>query len=152
MHRPGCKCEICKELHQIKRELRELIEFLKHQPTGISIQQLQGEFFMPITGVTPGGTNTFGEVPTPSGSAFPAGTTFTWSVDDTADISLTPSSSGTSVATACSATPTQTSFNLTCTSNYTPVGAQGPVAATVNVPILAVTPPTPTGMTINQLS
>jgi hypothetical protein len=97
-----------------------------------------------------GGTSVFQEVPTPSGSQFPAGTTFTWTVDDTADITLTPN--GTQVTVVCVANPTGTSYNLTCTSSFTPPGAPTPISATVNVAIIPATPPTPTGMQINQLS
>jgi hypothetical protein len=98
-----------------------------------------------------GGTSTFQEVPTPTGSVFPSGTTFQWTVDDTADITLTPSSDGTQCSAACVAVPTGSNYNLTCTSSYTPPGAPTPVSATLNVQII-VTIPTPTGMTINQLS
>jgi hypothetical protein len=98
-----------------------------------------------------GGTSTFQEVPTPSGSVFPAGTTFEWSVDDTADITLTPSPDGTQVTAVCVASPTGTSYNLTCQSSYVPPGASTGISATLNVAIVT-TPSAPTGMTINQLS
>jgi hypothetical protein len=99
-----------------------------------------------------GGTSVFQEVPTPAGSVFPSGTTFTWTVDDTADITLTPTSDGTGVTAVCVASPAATSYNLTCTSSYTPPGAPTPISATLNVPITAAPPVTPTGMTINQTS
>jgi len=99
-----------------------------------------------------GGTSVFQEVPTPPGSIWPSGTTFTWTVDDTADISLTPSSDGTQVTATCVASPTGTSYNLTCTSSYTPPGAPTPISATLNVPIVPAPPPTPTGMQISQVS
>jgi len=99
-----------------------------------------------------GGTSVFQELPTPTGSIFPTGTTFTWTVDDTADITLTPSTDGTQVTAVCVATPTGTAYNLTCTSSYTPPGAPTPISATLNVAITAAPPVTPTGMTISQLS
>ena len=98
-----------------------------------------------------GGTSVFQEVPTPTGSVFPAGTTNTWTVDDTADITLTPSTDTTQCTAVCVAAPTGTSYNLTCTSSYTPPGAPTPISATLNVAIISGVP-TPTGMTINQLS
>ena len=102
--------------------------------------------------ITIGGSNVFQEVPTPAGTIFPAGTTFVWSVDDTADVSLAPSTDGTQVTTTCVATPTGTSCNLTCQSSYTPPGATTAISATINLPFVAPPPPQPTGMTINQLS
>ena len=99
-----------------------------------------------------GSTSNFQEVPTPAGSQFPSGTTFSWTVDDTADITLAPSTDGTECQATCVATPAGTSYNLTCTSSYTPPGATTPISATVNVPITAAPPVTPTGMTINQVS
>jgi len=118
-------------------------------PTALTIFQFEGGHLMAITGVTPGGTNVFGELPLPPGSAFPTGTTFAWTVDDTADISLAPSTDGT-LTTTCIAKPAQNSFNLTCTSSFVPPGAAAPLSKTVLVPILA--PPVPTAMDIEQIS
>lgn len=152
-HGACCNCSMCALLKELVAGLRQLLQFLENRPTAIAIYQLEGGNMNPITGTVAGtSTSSFGEAPTPTGSAFPAGTTFTWTVDDTADISLTPSASGTSVAVACSATPTQTSYNLTCTSSYTPTGASAPLAVTANVPILPASATTPTGMTIGQLT
>jgi hypothetical protein len=133
--------------------------WLRHRrsPTGMAIRQVRnphryyndlGELIMSTQA---GGTSVFQEVPTPTGSVFPAGTTFTWTVDDTADITLTPSPDGTQCTAVCVATPTGTSYNLTCQSSYVPPGASTGISATLNVQII-VTPPTPTGMTISQLS
>ncbi len=127
------------------------------KPTGLKIKQAYhphryfNNLGEEIMSTPAGGTSVFQEVPTPAGSIFPSGTSFQWTVDDTADISLVPSSDGTQVTATCVATPTGSSYNLTCTSSYTPPGAPTPVSATLNVAII-VTPPTPTGMTINQLS
>lgn len=99
-----------------------------------------------------GGTSVFQEVPTPAGSVFPAGTTFVWSVDDTADITLTPSADTTQVTAVCVSSPTGTSYNLTCTSSFTPPGSASPVSGTLNVAIVPPAVQTPTGITINQLS
>jgi hypothetical protein len=139
------------ELDLILEREDQILNLLRSFPTGMAIDQL---YSIPrsIAMSTPaGGTSVFQEVPTPVGSVFPTGTTFTWTVDDTADITLTPSSDGTQVTAVCVATPTGTSYNLTCTSSYTPPGAPTPVSATLNVAII-VTPPAPTGMSINQLS
>src|ERR1700685_1217395 len=106
------------------------------KPTGMIIRETyhshrwfddKGEEIMAIT---IGGSNVFQEVPTPAGSVYPAGTTFAWTVDDTADVSLVPSSDGTQVTTTCVSTPTGTSCNLTCTSSYTPPGATTPISTT----------------------
>lgn len=121
---------------------------MKNLPTSITISQLNHEGPMSTPA---GGSSVFQELPTPQGAAFPAGTTFQWTVDDTADISLSPSSDGTQVTAACVGTPAATNYNLTCTSNFTPPGAPTPISATINVAIVTQTP-TPTGMTINQLS
>lgn len=127
-------------------------------PTGIRICEVrqthqyyndEGELIMSTPA---GGSSVFQEVPTPQGSVFPAGTTFTWTVDDTADISLAPSADGTQVTATCVAAPAATSYNLTVTSSFSPPGAPTPVSATLNVAIVPSAPPTPTGMTINQLS
>src|SRR5208283_1750318 len=56
-----------------------------------------------------GGTSTFQFDYTPTGSIPPAGTTQTWTVDDTADISLAPSPDGFTCAATCVAAPTATS-------------------------------------------
>jgi hypothetical protein len=148
------------ELHRLEESVDKLVRIFEKilsiilkEPFGMVIKQIKKGDNMAITGTPAGGTSTFQEVPTPAGAVFPAGTTFVWTVDDTADISLTPSTDGTQCSTACSATPTGTSYNLTCTSNFTPTGATAPASGTVNVPILpgsATT--TPTGLTINQLS
>lgn len=131
-------------------EERQILNLLKaHLPTGMVIHQINSRSF--IVSTPAGGSSVFQEVPTPAGSQFPAGTTFSWTVDDTADISLAPSTDGTQVTATCVATPTGTSYNLTCTSSFTPPGAPTPVSATINVAIIVGTP-TPTGMTINQLS
>lgn len=129
-----------------------------HRPTGMRICEIfqyhkfynrEGEEIMSTPA---GGTSVFQEVPTPPSSIFPTGTTFQWTVDDTADISLSQSSDGTQVTATCVASPTGTSYNLTCTSSYTPPGATTPISATLNVAITPAPPTTPTGMVINQLS
>jgi hypothetical protein len=104
----------------------------------------QGDMTMAITGIVLGATGTFQEQPSPAGSSFPTGTTFTWTSDDTLT-TLTPSADTTQVAVATSASDTATSFNLTCTSS---TGVTG----TANVPLLPGQAVGPTGITINQLS
>ena len=129
---------------------------VRHYPSSFIIKQLrskplQGDDPMAVTGIVLGQTGTFQEVPLPAGSVFPAGTTFTWFSDDTLT-TLTPSADGTQAAVATSASDTATSFNLTCTSSFTPPGGPAPLVSTVNVPLLPVPVPTPTDMTINQIS
>jgi hypothetical protein len=127
-------------------------------PTGLIIREINNlhRYFdqegREIMSTPAGGTSTFQEVPTPAGSVFPAGTTFTWSVDDTADISLVPSTDGTQVTATCVATPAATSYNLTCQSSYVPPGATTGISATLNVAIVPAAPALPTAMIINQLS
>lgn len=99
---------------------------------------------MAITGIVLGATGTFQEVPSPAGSAFPAGTTFTWTSSDSLT-SLTPSGDTTQVAVATSASDPATSFTLTCTSSTGVVG-------TASVPLLPAVVGAPTSITINQLS
>ena len=130
----------------------------QHRATGMRIRELYdthsyyNDEGKKIMATAIGGTSVFQEVPTPDKSVFPDGTTFSWTVDNTADITLTPSSDGTQVSAKCVDAPTGTSYNLTCTSSYTPPGAPTPVSATINIPIVPAPPTTPTGMVINQLS
>lgn len=113
----------------------------------------EGELIMAIQA---GGTDNFQFGYTPAGSSAPAGTTLTWSVDDTADITPGPNPNAptdpTQIQATCVANPTGTSFNLTCTSSYTPPGASGPIVATLNVAIQPGTSTNlPTGGVINEL-
>lgn len=134
------------EIRRVSWEIFHLLQREHLEPTGMEILEIEGNMSTPA-----GSSSVFQEVPTPAGSQFPAGTTFVWSVDDTADISLLPTADGTGVTVTCVASPTGTSYNLTCQSSFIPPGASTGISATINVPIV-VTPPTPTGMTINQLS
>lgn len=106
---------------------------------------------MAITGVPLGGSGVFGESPTPAGSAFPAGTKFSWSADDP-NVVLTPSADGTQVTAAVPASDPATSFTLAFLTDFTPQGDTAPVQAVASVPILPAVIPTPTGAVINQLS
>ena len=102
--------------------------------------------------VQAGQTGVFQATPVPSGSSLQAGAIPVWSVDDTADVTLTPSADGLTVSAAVSATATATSFNLTITG----VSSNGQsITDTVNVTISAPAPPPPvpaTGFVITQLS
>jgi hypothetical protein len=120
-----------------------------NQPTGMIIREI-GKQENEAMSTQAGGTSNFQMAYTPMGSIPPSGTTQTWTVD-TKDVTLTPSADGTTCAAAVVASPTATSYNLTCTSSLTPPGAPTPISATLNVPIVTV-PPAPTGMTITQLS
>jgi hypothetical protein len=149
----------------LESTLRDLITFLSDSgpeptPTAMSVVQLQGGTMSTSTptilGITLGNTGTFQEVVTaPAGAAFPAGTTFTWTATGSTLLALTPSSDGTQVAVATTAGDPATSFQLTCTSSFTPPNATAPLSATVTVPLTPAAPPpvpTPTAMGINQLS
>jgi len=133
------------ECDLILKVQHRILELLTRLPTGMAIDIL-GDHMSTVAGTT----SNFQEVYTPAGSAPPAGTTQTWTVD-VADITLTPSADGTTCQAAVPATETATSYNLTCTSSYTPPGAPTPISATLNVPIVPSTP-APTGMVISQLS
>jgi hypothetical protein len=126
-------------------------EKLKHhrlrRPNKARIIQVEGDTEMSTPA---GGTSGFQFQGLPAGSEFPAGTSFIWSVDDTADISLTPS--GPNCSAACVASPAATSYNLTCVSNFTPPGGSAPIQATLNVPIVPAATPTPTSAQIVQTS
>jgi hypothetical protein len=105
-----------------------------------------------IIGLEPGGpAGTFVDYPTPTGSAFPAGTTTTWTVDNTQDVTLSPTGAvptGTVISALLAATPPSglTSCNITATSS------DGSFTLTVNVPYEVVPPPPATGIGITQLS
>jgi hypothetical protein len=136
---------IIKNEDLLLRNDRLILRLLQRLPTGMAIDII-GDHMSTVAGTT----SNFQQLYTPSGSVAPAGTTQKWSVDVT-DITLTPSADGTTCQAAVPATETATSYNLTCTSSYTPPGATGPITDTINVPITPAVP-TPTGMTINQLS
>lgn len=147
---------------RIEDDLDLLVNAELHLPSAMAITQISspiGGFIMSvptptILGITLGNTGVFQEVVTaPTGAAFPPNTTFKWTSDD-ALTTLTPSTDTTQVAIATTTGDTATSFNLTCTSSFTPPGASAPLSATANVPLnpAVVTPPTPSAMAINQLS
>ena len=104
-----------------------------------------------VTGIKAGATGVFDVSTFPVGSQLQAGNIPQWSVDDTADVSITPSADGTSVAAAVATAPAATTFNLTVTA----ISLDGTALTdTVAVPILPVTPPPvpATGLTVTQVS
>lgn len=114
---------------------------------------------MSILGIAPGATGIFNELPLPAGAVFPSGTQFTWSADDTVNVSLTPSSDGTQVAVAAAATIQNGApgFLLTVKANFTdPVSTNAiELKKTVAVPFNIPTPPppqVPTDIDISQVS
>ena len=151
--------QILEVLRDIDRTEHAILEQLRHPPPcGMVIYELVFHRIGAIMSTPAGGTSVFQEVPTPTGSQFPTGTTFTWSVDDTADITLAPytPAGGTSpdptyIQATCVANPTGTSYNLTCQSSYIPPGATTGISQTINVPII-IPAQNPTGMAINQIS
>jgi hypothetical protein len=137
-------------------------EFWHHKPpTGGYIRQINNyhKYFNDlgeeIMSTPAGGVSTFQFAYTPPNSVAPAGSTITWTVDDTADITLAPNPAAptdtTQIQATCVASPAGTSYNLTATSSYAPPGAPTPISATLNVAII-VTPPLPTGGVITQTS
>ena len=114
---------------------------------------------MPILGIAPGATGIFAEVPLPPESVFPSGTAFSWSSDDPANTSLTPSSDGTQVAVAVASSiqNNATGFNLTVIAEFTDPASGNPVrlskvaAVPFNFPP-PPPPPVPTDVDITQLS
>lgn len=128
-------------------------------PRRVIIEQYQftdgfhgGQHFMAITGVKQGATGTFQIVSTDTNvPAFPTGTTFKWSVDDTANVSITPGTTDPSqVAAAVSANDPNASFTLTCLA--TSADGTKSVTATGQVPVLAAAVPFPSSAGVTQLS
>jgi len=151
---PSKTPSIKESLTCIAQSLREIVWILKYDariPDSIRIYQVDERGgLMSVLGVPLGGQGTFQETPSaPPGAAFPGGTAFTWTADDPS-VQLQQSASGTSCIALVPSTDTKTSFNLTCTTNFTPPGAASPLGVTVNVPILPASVPTPTAMEINQ--
>lgn len=144
------------DLNLIARSLAQIVNNISpHEPTALKITQ-NGENM--ITGVPAGGSGTFQESFVPTNAALPAGASLsvTWTCDDSA-VTLAPSADGTSVVVSVPATDTQGtapsgspgSFNLTATG--TSAALSGPITSgPVSVPILAVAPPLPTALQINQ--
>ena len=144
-------------LRRILSVLQRIAGDAEHLPRGLVIGQLDifGGSVMAITGVPVGGQGTFGETPQPPGSAFPTGTTFTWTSSDTANTSLTPSTDGTKVAMGVAAGATVGSSTvLTCSAQMPAVGGTTPppVTGSGTVPYMPAVVPTPTSMSIDQIS
>jgi hypothetical protein len=148
------------DIHSIARSLHGIFEILKAEepqtPAGFRISQIDGGSMPVALGVAAGGQGTFGIVGiTPSNAQFPAGTTFTWTVDDTANVTLTPSADTTTCVAAVAATDENPTFTITMTSNFTPANASAPLASSVTVPVsgeVPPTPPTPSAFQVGQLA
>lgn len=143
-----------KALQCICCELKKLNQFLRSAKS-LKITQRSGAMNDSVQGVPAGSTTAVFDVSTfPTGSELQAGNIPQWSVDDIADVSLSPAADGSKVGVSVSASaPVGSSFNLTVTA----VSLDGTALTdTVNVPILPpVTPPPPvaaTALTINQQS
>jgi hypothetical protein len=147
-----------RDIHSIATSLAEIaaIEQAEDLPQSFTVSQIDGGTLMAVTlGVPAGGQGTFGIVSiTPSNAQFPAGTTFTWSVDDTANVTLTPSADTTTCVAAVAAGDQNPSFTITQTSNFTPSGASAPLASSVTVPVTGEVPPVvlPTAFQVGQLA
>lgn len=145
--------ETREDLHCICHSLREIVALLHqlvHTPaaTGFTVTQI-GAGMPTNNSIVAGTVGTFQEVPFPAGSALQAGSIPVWTVDDTANVTLTPSADGTSVAAAVSATDPNPSFNLTV-SGIASDGTAISMVTNVTVTPAAVTPAT--GFTVTQLS
>jgi hypothetical protein len=135
---------IREELRCICHELKRLNEFLR-SARGFEIKQIGGSG-MAIIGIVKGATGTFVETPAPAGGQLQAGNIPVWTSDDTLT-TLTPSTDGTSVNVATSATDPATSLNL----KVSGVASDGTaISTTVNVPLLPPAVVPATGFTVNQ--
>jgi hypothetical protein len=127
---------IAKALEKLDTDIVRLFTPPGSQAKGFTISQIiGGNMQADIIGIKLGAVGQFTGVPTPAGgltTGIPK-----WSADDP-NVSLTPSADGSAVAVQTSATDTAASFNLTQS------GADGlgnPISSSVNVPLLATTPP-----------
>lgn len=152
--------EFFRDIHDISTSLKKIVEIQESEDLPISFKMSQiscdgGNMSVPL-GVAAGGQGTFGIVGiTPSTAQFPAGTTFVWTVDDTANVTLTPSADTTTCVAAVAAGDQNPSFTLTQTSNFTPDGQTAPLASSATVPVsgeVAPPPPTPTAFQMGQLA
>jgi hypothetical protein len=150
-------------IERIADGVERVIERHRHHgpPTGLVIRatyhthryfNAEGEEIMSTTPA--GGTSVFQVVPTPPGTALPPSTKYNWTSDDTGDVTLSATQDGdpTKIQVTCVPKPVGTSYNLTCTTDFTPPGAPGPLTVTLNVPIIPGAQNPPTGLQINQLS
>jgi hypothetical protein len=146
-----------RDIHSIATSLAEIaaIDEAEYLPSAFEISQIDGGS-MPVTpGVAVGGQGTFGIVSiTPSNALFPTGTTFTWSVDDTTNVTLTPSADTTTCVAAVAAADQNPTFTITQTSNFTPAGSSAPLASSLTVPVGGEVPPPvlPTAFQVGQLA
>lgn len=126
------------------RLLKEIIRLLNRQ-SGFTIQQVEGEQVMAITGIVAGQTGTFKATPTPAGSSIPAGTVPVWASSDTTNAPVTASADGLSATVSVPAGATITTFRLSVQNQ------DGTFPTSVDVP---VTQPViaQTGFEIDQVS
>lgn len=152
--------EFFNDIHDISCSLKEIVKIQQSEDLPISFTMSQISFHGGhMAGITPGvaagGQGTFGIVGiTPSTAQFPAGTAFTWSVDDAADVTLTPSQDTTTCVAAVAAGDQAPAFTLTMTSNFTPQGASAPLASSLTVPVSGEVPPvvTPSAFELGQIA
>lgn len=148
--------EEVKQLKRIAAALEELVflerEELREHVIGVTLTQLRGDAFMPISGTVVGATSTFNIGMVPATNFIPLPTPPTVTVDDT-NVTLGPvdPTSFNFTATVAS-TDTGTVYNLTVAWTNDK-GVSGTHAFAV--PILPTPPPPPTSVTdvtLNQLS
>lgn len=150
--------EFFRDIHEIATSLTKIAEIMKAEelPSGFRISQIDGGSMAIPAGVAAGGQGTFGIVGvTPDGAQFPAGTTFVWSVDDTANVTLAPSEDTTTCVASVGAGDQNPNFTITMTSNFTPSGASAPLASSLLVPVsgeVPPPPPVPSAFQIGQLA
>jgi hypothetical protein len=168
-HHRDCGCNICRELSQIKHEVRLNHAILKRieaelgasaLPTDMTISQI-GDSPMAAkltnNSIVAGTSGTFQETNIPAGSVYPAGTVIAWAASDPL-VTFSPSPDGDPTKTLVNvpATDTAASFQLgvqaTGTNNGTPFTVTGSTPITVT--ITPATPPSnlPTDMSIAQLA
>jgi hypothetical protein len=156
------------DLHSIAESLRHLvsIQLHLHAAVGFEVFQISGgtdmaktrfgaSFPGPVVGVPAGGTGSFGLAPIGADGnpgLLQSGNVPVITVDDTANVTLTPSADGSSVSCAVAAGDTNTSFNLTV-SGVNSLGVA--ISSVFNIPVLAAAPPpeqAATAFSIQQLS
>lgn len=128
----------------LRQAVLEIIHLLNRQ-VGFTIQQVQGEQSMAITGIVAGATGQFTATPTPAGSKIPDGTVPVWTSSDPANAPAVASADGLSCSVAVPAGATITTFTLSVQNQ------DGTFPTSVSVP---VTPAViaQTGFDINQTS
>jgi hypothetical protein len=150
-------------LQEIRRLVKEGVRYLKEIrsffpviPTGVKVIQI-GDDSMPGAGsnnITQGGTGRFQAQPTPAGSAFPTGTTFAASSDDsqiTLTQNLTVDPSGATFDAQDAAGDPATTANIVIAAQMPGTPPPAVLTGTDPITITPVGPPLPTGLNVVQV-